>query len=80
VRRAAGLGKSLGFAQDNKREFIEGVGLGLAMSARDRGLAYERWGAENDPATQTADVEHFIAQKFGAVVTAPVDPQGLAPT
>ena len=75
-----GLNKALGFAQDNDRKFIEGVGYGLAMAARDRGLSYEALVANNDAAAQAANVQHFIDGKFGAVVTAPVDPEGLAPS
>lgn len=74
-----GLRKSLGFAQDNERQFIEGVSYGLAKAASDRGLDYERRVANNDAPTQAADIESFITQAFGAVVTAPVDPQALAP-
>ncbi len=74
-----GLGKSLGFAQDNRRMFIEGVGQGLAAAAKDRGLAYADVSADNDPALQASQIEHFRTQNFGAVVTAPVDPAGLTP-
>ncbi len=75
-----GLNKALGFAQDNRREFIEGVGKGLEMAAKDRGLAYEERVAESDVAKQEADIEYFRGAKFGAVVTPPVDPGALAPT
>lgn len=75
-----GLNRSLGFAQDNRRMFIEGVGHGLEMAAKDRGLTYTDVSADNDPAKQSAQIEDFRAQKFGAVITAPIDPGGLAPT
>ena len=42
VQSAALLSKTLAFAQDNEREFIQGVGRGLSMAAKDRGLAYSR--------------------------------------
>jgi ribose transport system substrate-binding protein len=75
-----GLQKSLGFAQDNRRQFIEGVGFGLAAAARDRGLVYRALVANNDPQQQIADVQQFLDAKFGAVVTSPVDPASLAPS
>lgn len=75
----AGLGKSIGFAKDNEREFIEGVGLGLAAAAEDRGLSFSARSADNDPVRQAADVDAFRAAKTGAVVTAPVDAFDLGP-
>lgn len=74
-----GLNRSLGFAKDNRRAFIEGVGQGLEASSRDRGLSYSVRDADNDPATQAADVDAFVADKTGAVIAAPVDAFGLAP-
>jgi ribose transport system substrate-binding protein len=74
-----GLRRALGFAQDNSRAFIEGVGQGLAAAADDRGLVYEARVADSDPAQQQADIAAFRAAGFGAVVTPPVDPASLAP-
>lgn len=73
-----GLGKSLGFAQDNARKFIEGVGYGLERAAKDRGLSYQRVVADNDPVLQAAGVHGFIDARFGAIIAAPVDPASLA--
>ena len=74
-----GLSKSLGFAQDNSRAFIEGVGFGLKAAAEDRGLGYSARVAGSDATTQAADVDAFRAAKTGAVITAPVDAFALAP-
>lgn len=74
-----GLGKSIGFAKDNEREFIEGVGYGLAAAAEDRGLGYAARSADSDPVRQAADVDAFVSEKVGAVVTAPVDAFDLGP-
>lgn len=74
-----GLAKALGFAQDNEREFMQGVGRGLAAAARNRGLAFEIALAANDPARMIVQVQGFLAAKTGAVVAAPVDPHSLAP-
>jgi ribose transport system substrate-binding protein len=47
--RPAGLRKSLTFAQDNSRKFMQGVARGLELAAIERGLTYEIDQANNDP-------------------------------
>ena len=73
-----GLTKVLAFAQDNQREFMQGVDRGLALAARDRGLEYRLATANNDAARQLEQVQALLAAKVGGVVTSPVDPAGLA--
>jgi ribose transport system substrate-binding protein len=73
------LSKTLVFAQDNDREFMEGVNHGLAEAARVRGLDYRVVLAGNDPVLQEEQVRRLAAENVGAVVAAPVDPPGLAP-
>ena len=73
-----GLAKVLAFAQDNEREFMQGVDHGLAAAAKDRGLEYRRATANNDAAKMVADVQLFLSSKVGAVVAAPVDPASLS--
>ncbi len=73
-----GLQKILAFAQDNERDFMMGVGRGLAAAARDRGLGYRTVLAGNDPAKMIQQVRALAAEKIGAVVAAPVDPLSLA--
>jgi ribose transport system substrate-binding protein len=75
-----GLQKILAFAQDNEREFMQGVRRGLAAAARDRGLAFRVSLARDDPAEMIAQVQAFRAAKIGAVVAAPVDPPSLSPS
>lgn len=75
-----GLQQSLTFAQDNRREFIEGVGFGLSQAAADRGLIYESVVAEDDAARMIEQIAALGAKATGAVVVAPVDPRSLAPT
>lgn len=72
------LRKVLGFAQDNERQFMQGVARGLAMAAKDRGLEYNFALANNDPQKMIEQVEGFQASGFGAVVAAPVDPPSLS--
>ena len=74
-----GLQKVLGFAQDNQRQFMQGVARGLAAAAKDRQLDYRVALADNDPAKMIEQVRAFGQLNFGAVVTAPVDPPSLAP-
>jgi ribose transport system substrate-binding protein len=74
-----GLQKVLAFAQDNQRQFMQGVARGLAAAARDRQLDYRVAVADNDPAKMIEQVQAFGKSNVGAVVTAPVDPPSLAP-
>jgi ribose transport system substrate-binding protein len=71
------LRKVLAFAQDNERQFMQGVARGLAMAAKDRGLEYQVALANNDPKNMIEQVDLFHASRFGAVVAAPVDPSSL---
>ncbi|HZY67100.1 MAG TPA: sugar ABC transporter substrate-binding protein [Devosia sp.] len=74
-----GLERTLRFSKDNDRDFIEGVGQGLQAAAADRGLDYAEALAANDAARQATDVDGFVRDKAGAVVTAPVDAYSLGP-
>jgi ribose transport system substrate-binding protein len=73
-----GLSKVLAFAQDNEREFMQGVSRGLAAAAKDRGLEYRVALAGNDAAKMIEQVQALRAANVGAVVAAPVDPLSLA--
>jgi ribose transport system substrate-binding protein len=73
-----GLRKMLAFAQDNERQFMQGVAYGLAMAAKDRGLEYQVALANNDPQKMIEQVDLFQASHVGAVVAAPVDPSSLS--
>ena len=69
-----GLGKVLGFVQENDRDFLQGVDHGLSLAARDRGLAYRRTLAESDATKAAAQIKSFLDDKVGALVTASSDP------
>jgi ribose transport system substrate-binding protein len=73
-----GLRKALVFAQDNERQFMQGVGQGLAKAAKDRGLEYHVALANNDPRKMIDQVLLAQASQAGAVVAAPVDPPSLS--
>jgi ribose transport system substrate-binding protein len=74
-----GLLRELAFAQDNEREFMQGVARGLAAAAKDRGLAFRAAIAANDAKRMIEQVHQFRDAKVGAVIAAPVDPITLAP-
>lgn len=73
-----GLKKSLGFAKDNDRDFMDGVGEGLRKAAADRGMDYRVEVAGNDAAKNAQQVRAFRSEGFGALVAAPVDSPSLA--
>lgn len=73
------LSRSLTFVQDNRREFMEGVGIGLSRAAADRGIAYENVVADDDASTMIDLVRAAAAAETGAIVVAPVDPRSLSP-
>jgi ribose transport system substrate-binding protein len=73
-----GLQKTIAFAQDNRRQFMQGVAFGVSMAARDRGLEYQVAIADNDPKKMIEQVQGLLAAKVGAVVASPVDPPSLA--
>lgn len=67
------LERLLVFAQDNDREFMQGVGRGLARAASDRGLPFRVDLANNSISRMNEQVEALVANRVGAVVIAPVD-------
>lgn len=77
--RPVGLQKKLVFVQDNRRDFMQGVGRGLEAAARARGLEYGVAFANNDPALMVRQVGGIVADKTGAIVVAPIHPPSLAP-
>lgn len=74
----SGLSRTLAFAQDNEREFIQGVSRGLAAAAKDRSLSYRVALAKNSGVRMIEQVQTMLAEKTGAVVAAPVDAPALA--
>jgi len=74
-----GLARVLGFAQDNERDFMNGVARGLAAAAGDRRLEFRVAQARNDAARQIEQVQQFRINRVGAMVSAPVDAVSLAP-
>jgi ribose transport system substrate-binding protein len=73
-----GLQRLLVFAQDNEREFMQGVRRGLSMAAADRGLGFQVALANNEAGRMNQQVEALVADKAGAVVIAPVDAHAVS--
>jgi ribose transport system substrate-binding protein len=77
-RPPPGLEKALVFAQDNDRQFMQGVAKGLSDAARDRGLKFRVTLASNNPATMIEGVQEARKSRAGALVAAPIDPASLS--
>lgn len=75
----ADLRKTLVFAQDNTREFMQGAARGIASAARDRGLGFEIALANNDPAAMVDHVRKAMEARVGALIVAPINVAMLAP-
>ena len=74
-----GLKPVLVFEQDNARDFMQGVSRGLSNAAADRGLSYQIDLANNDANKMLEAVRARVADKSGAIVAAPVNPDNLKP-
>ena len=74
------LDRRLIFFQDNDRQFIQGVRFGLEQAATTRGLNFSVELAGNDAAKMAAGVDAAVTTRVGALVAAPVDAIGLAPS
>jgi ribose transport system substrate-binding protein len=67
------------FAQDNERQFMQGVSKGLSAAANDRGLSYQTALARNDGTLMLAQLNRLMEERAGAIVVAPVDAPSLKP-
>lgn len=76
-RPPEGLARRLVFAQDNRREFVAGIDVGLGHAARDRGLEYRATVADNDADVQASQLRAALGDAAGAVVVSPVDPAAI---
>lgn len=74
------LRRELVFVQDNEREFVQGIGRGLALAAAERGLVYRVLHADNDAALMVKQINGLRANKTGSIVVAPIDPPSLSPS
>jgi ribose transport system substrate-binding protein len=75
-----GLNRQLVFFQDNDRQFMQGVKFGLEQAAKTRRLEFSVDLASDDPSKMVAGVDAAVQNRVGALVAAPVDAIGLAPS
>jgi ribose transport system substrate-binding protein len=78
-RAPTDLQRRLIFAQDNQREFMQGVARGLAAAAKDRGVEFGVAVADNDATAMMQGLERTFAEDVGALVIAPVNATLAAP-
>lgn len=74
-----GRTRELVFAQDNDRQFMQGIGAGLAAAARDRKLDFRIEAAANDAVRMVRQVDTARQSNVGTLVAAPINAVTLAP-
>ena len=72
------LKRSLVYVQENEREFLQGVGFGLTMAAKDRHLDYRSVVVENDVAKAVEQIQSVRSEKVGALVATSSDPKAVS--
>lgn len=77
-RSPSSLRKALTYVQENDREFLQGLGHGLSLAAKDRGLEYNRVLVENDVAKAIEQLRLLRASKVGAVIGTSSDPIAIS--
>jgi ribose transport system substrate-binding protein len=68
------LTKVIAFVQENERAFLQGVGYGLSLAAKNRGLEYRSVVVENDEVKAVEQIRRLRAAKVGALINASSDP------
>jgi len=63
-----GLTRVLAYVQENDREFLQGVGNGLSLAAKNRNLEYRSVIVENDATKAEKQIDLFRAAKVGALI------------
>ncbi len=69
----------IAFAQDNPRGFEQLIAEGIEAGAGDAGLEAKVANSGGDAQKQVQNMEQFLVQGVGALVTGPVDPEAQAP-
>jgi ribose transport system substrate-binding protein len=73
------LQRTLMFAQDNSRDFMQGAARGIALAARARDLTLKVALANNDPQAMIGHVRSAVADRVGGLIVAPINAVTLAP-
>ncbi|MEP7239408.1 MAG: sugar ABC transporter substrate-binding protein [Devosia sp.] len=74
------LAPVIAYVQQNDREFLQGVDHGLALAAKDRGLAYRRVLVGDDAANAARQIDALRVAKVGAIIATSSDPNVVRPT
>ena len=74
----ARLKRTLVYVQENEREFLQGVSIGLTLAAKDRRLDYRRVVVENDVAKAVEQIQAVRSEKIGALVATSSDPRAVS--
>jgi len=73
-----GLGRTLVFAQDNTRDFMQGAARGMELAALQRNLGFRVMRANNDPVAMVGHVRDATVARAGGLIVAPINAATLA--
>ena len=73
------LSRTLIFAQDNTRDFMQGAARGMELASLQRNLGFRVMRANNDPVAMVGHVREAIAERAGGLIVAPINAATLAP-
>jgi len=73
-----GVSRVLAYVQENERDFLQGIGYGLEMAAKDRGLKYRQSVTNNDVAKALQQLQAFREAKVGGLVATSSDPAAIS--
>ncbi|MDB5527415.1 MAG: ribose transporter [Devosia sp.] len=73
-----GVSRVLAYVQENERDFLQGIGYGLEMAAKDRGLEYRHSITDNDVTKALQQIAAFHEAKVGGLVATSSDPTAIS--
>lgn len=72
------VSRVLAYVQENGRDFLQGIGYGLEMAAKDRGLEYRHSVTDDDVAKALQQIAAFREAKVGGLVATSSDPTAIS--
>ncbi|MDB5586456.1 MAG: ribose transporter [Devosia sp.] len=72
------VSRVLAYVQENGRDFLQGIGYGLGMAAKDRGLEYRHSVTDDDVAKALQQIAAFREAKVGGLVATSSDPTAIS--
>ncbi|MET3899767.1 ribose transport system substrate-binding protein [Devosia sp. UYZn731] len=73
-----GVSRVLAYVQENQRDFLQGIGYGLEMAAKNRGLEYRHSVTDDDVAKALQQIATFREAKVGGLVATSSDPAAIS--